>query len=198
MRGSIEVRHFGERRGSIFGDIQNFSLELVGTVTSSDTFFASGIMIETHGLAMTVKGQLVQEIEARSRIQGAGIDFSRRLRLLISKVPDLSDLSNLSELAQIDVEACLSKLRRTAEKLVFHVLKRNNINTVNLSFNDAIRELDRLRIVSKKSIGYLHTVRVIGNLASHASDESLTNADLQLSTFAFLSVVEEIIDKNFV
>ena len=102
----------------------------------------------------------------------------------------------LPELVQIDVRSCISRIRSTVEKLVYLVLERKAIKLREKKLVLAIAELQNNRILSSKSIGYLHTIRVIGNLASHPNDESLTDADVRVVSYALSCVVEEMINKG--
>ena len=102
----------------------------------------------------------------------------------------------LPELVQIDVRSCLNRIRSAAEKLVYLVLEKKAIKLHEKKFVLAIAALQNNKILSPKSIGYLHTIRVIGNLASHPTNESLTDADVRVVSYALSCVVEEMINKR--
>ena len=102
----------------------------------------------------------------------------------------------LPELVQIDVRSCLNRIRSAAEKLVYLVLEKKAIKLREKKFVLAITALQNNKILSPKSIGYLHTIRVIGNLASHPTNESLTDADVRVVSYALSCVVEEMINKK--
>lgn len=102
----------------------------------------------------------------------------------------------LPKLVQIDVRSCLNRIRSAAEKLVYLVLEKKAIKLREKKFVSAIAALQNNRILSPKSIGYLHTIRVIGNLASHPTNESLTDADVRVVSYALSCVVEEMINKR--
>lgn len=58
----------------------------------------------------------------------------------------------------------------------------------------SITALREARGISDRAVSYLHTIRVIGNIASHALDEPLTAADVRIVSYALASVVEEFME----
>jgi Domain of unknown function (DUF4145) len=101
------------------------------------------------------------------------------------------NIDNIEELAAIDTSACLNKIRSVAEQLAQKCTKVSN-----LRFADQIKRVQEQNLLSKKSIGYFHTVRVLGNLASHPSGESITLDDVRVAAFALSCILEEIITKK--
>jgi hypothetical protein len=124
-------------------------------------------------------------------------DYSR-LTNIIARTPQLAELRNFAQLARVDVEACLNKLRKAAEKLALRALSHMSAAPAVRDFNGAIRALQDHRVLSGKAVGYLHTIRVIGNLASHPSGETLTTDDVRVAAFALASVVEEMLDRGII
>jgi hypothetical protein len=96
----------------------------------------------------------------------------------------------LEELAVIDPAACLNRIRSVAERLSQRCTKRPSLN-----FASQIKELQDRNLLSKKAVGYLHTIRVLGNLASHPSGETITLDDVRIAAFALSCVVEEVLEK---
>lgn len=124
-------------------------------------------------------------------------DYSR-LTAIIAKTPLLTELRNFAQLARLDVEACLNKLRKAAEKLAFRGLNNVSPAPVVRDFNGAIKAIQDHHLLSSKAVGYLHTIRVIGNLASHPSGETLTTDDVRMVAYALASVVEEMLDRGMI
>ena len=58
-----------------------------------------------------------------------------------------------------------------------------------------ISEIKKKALLSDRAIGYLHTIRVIGNLASHPSGNKMTQSDVLIASYALASVVEEVMNK---
>jgi hypothetical protein len=54
IRAEVCIRHFQGATDSIFGELETFTLEMVGRQAGL-TFFATGIVREAHGLSMTVQ-----------------------------------------------------------------------------------------------------------------------------------------------
>jgi len=108
------------------------------------------------------------------------------------------DVSVLPELTKVDTRACLNRMRVVAEKLTYLVLDKHGIKLSHHNFANAIRMAQTNKILSVRSIGYLHTVRVIGNLASHPSDSPLTDTDVRIVSYALSCVMEEIVDMKII
>jgi hypothetical protein len=89
-------------------------------------------------------------------------------------------------------------MRVVAEKLTYLVLDKHGIKLSHHNFANAIRMAQTNKILSVRSIGYLHTVRVIGNLASHPSDSPLTDTDVRIVSYALSCVMEEIVDMKII
>ena len=110
---------------------------------------------------------------------------------------DLAEhVKTLPALAQIDIRACLNRIRTVAEKLINLVLEKQGISLSRPNFATAIRLAEAHKVLSKRAVGYLHTIRIVGNLASHPSEISLTNGDVRVASFALACVAEEILDKR--
>lgn len=124
--------------------------------------------------------------------------YYSRLTAIVARTPLLTDLRHFAQLALLDAEACLNKLRKVAEKLAFRALSTLSPAPVVRDFSGAIRAIQEHRLLSSKAIGYLHTIRVIGNLASHPSGETLTVDDVRLAAFALATVVEEMLDRGVI
>ncbi len=104
----------------------------------------------------------------------------------------------LPKLVQIDIKSCLNRVRSAAEKLAYLALEKNGIKHYEKKLASAIHELQKNKILSQKSIGYLHTIRVIGNLASHPTNEHLNDVDVRVASYALSCVVEEMIIKKLI
>lgn len=107
-----------------------------------------------------------------------------------------SEVESLPELARVDARACLNRIRVLAERIVLQVLDRRNITCRQRSLAAGIAALRDGRVVSDRAVSYLHTIRVIGNIASHASSEPLSDADVRIVSYALACVVEEFMDRK--
>jgi hypothetical protein len=117
-------------------------------------------------------------------------DFARILEAA-RHAGSLLDLNNIRELARIDVPAALYKLRKAGERLAAQILHKANPSVRTATFNDCITAIQASGHMSARSVGYLHTIRVIGNLASHSNDGPLSDVDLRVAAYALAAVVEE-------
>jgi len=121
------------------------------------------------------------------------------LRRLVAVFRDArmpSEVESLPELARIDPRACLNRLRVVTEKIVLKALDAQHIASRDRSLAAGIAALRQARIISDRAVSYLHTIRVIGNIASHASPERLTADDVRIVSYALASVVEEFMERG--
>lgn len=106
------------------------------------------------------------------------------------------DVKNLPQLVEIDISSCLNRIRKVSEKICDLLLENRNLKVSGQTFVTMIKSIQENNILSSKSIGYLHTVRTIGNIASHPSDEDFSDIDVRVASYALSCVIEEIVDKN--
>jgi hypothetical protein len=133
------------------------------------------------------------------RKQNKQDDQSLSRLISISKQANLSEeVKVLPELMKLDARACLNKIRSLAEKLCVLLLNKRKIRLFDSTFVSVIQALQQNKILSSKSVGYLHTIRVIGNLASHPTDENFSDIDVRLVSYAFSCVVEEIVEQKLI
>jgi hypothetical protein len=107
-----------------------------------------------------------------------------------------SEVESLPELARVDARACLNRLRVLTEKIVLKALDAQRTSCRERSLAASIAALRDSRLASDRAVSYLHTIRVIGNIASHASAEPLTDADVRIVSYALACVVEEFMDRK--
>lgn len=107
-----------------------------------------------------------------------------------------TEVENLPELARIDVRACLNRIRTITEQIVFKYIENQGIDCPDLTLDAAIRVLKNHSSFSNRTIGYLHTIRVIGNLGSHATNDPLDDVDVRILSYALASVVEDFRKQN--
>jgi len=133
----------------------------------------------------------------RSHTKQDDVTLSRLLTVF--RDTDLfSEVKTLPELVKVDTKACLNRMRTVAEKLVYLVLDKKGIRLSQRTLANAIQMAQTSKILSARSIGYLHTVRVIGNLASHPSSEPLTDTDVRIVSYSLACIMEEIMDKHLI
>jgi hypothetical protein len=156
------------------------------TVTSVD----SSLRIKARSIPLTITPSYTTQMRVQSRKDSPGLERLKRVVASGTQWLDIETLRNLEELAVIDPAACLNKIRSVAERLAQRCTKRPSLN-----FASQIKELQDRNLLSKKAVGYLHTIRVLGNLASHPSGEIITLDDVRIAAFALSCVIEEVLDK---
>lgn len=107
-----------------------------------------------------------------------------------------SEVRVLPDLIKVDVRACLNRMRSIAENLVYLVLDKKGFTLPPHNFATAIQTAQTNRIITSRSTGYFHTVRVIGNLASHSSSEPLTDIDVKIVAYSLACIMEDLVDKH--
>ncbi|BCL79631.1 hypothetical protein ccbrp13_20960 [Ktedonobacteria bacterium brp13] len=120
------------------------------------------------------------------------------LLTMFDKIQGFSEVKKLPPLMRVDPSNCLNQMRIIGEKLSFSVLSQKFKAPYVGSFNSAIEALRKHNLVSLRSIGYLHTVRQIGNLGSHPYPEPLSETDVRIVSYALASIAEEIVIKNLI
>lgn len=134
----------------------------------------------------------------RSQIKQDDKSFSSLVSIFKNKPEFFEVVKILPELVRIDIKACINKMRILAEKLMFLVISKKNINLQVNTFAFYIRVMQEKRILSSRSISYLHTIRIIGNIASHPSIEKLNDTDVRICSYALATVTEELIEKGII
>jgi len=114
-----------------------------------------------------------------------------------NKYSELQALKNIEELTKIDPGACLNKMRTVTEKLSKLIVgKIDKVIHQELNFNDNINIIQKSGLLTSKTIGYFHTIRVIGNIASHPNDFEMTERDVRIVSYALSSIIEELFQKG--
>lgn len=188
-RPELALRRLAPRR------VTSVGFEVIPRVAGAFEFPKLSLMTNGRRVALSdsapsieIRPRSAQQLRSHHLPDDVGL---HRLRSVLEKVPTLSELERLHELAAVDVAACLNTLRTVAERLTRQLLGRQD-----LRFAEAISEVGVRGLLSRKAIGYLHTIRVLGNAASHPSDEPLTVDDVRIAAFALACVVEESLDRH--
>jgi len=117
------------------------------------------------------------------------------------KINEINDLDKFASLIEIDPRAAVMKARYIAEKISKRICRKANIPTRNLTFEQICRLIANKNLLSKKGIGYLNTVRIIGNLASHAEQEEkiqFKEEDALIVGQAIIEILNEVLNKYLI
>lgn len=150
---------------------------------------------EVHSKQLNLNVRPALGSSQRSSVPQDDETLSRLIQVFRDANMDI-EVENLPELAQIDVRACLNRIRTITEQIVFRYIKKHGIDDRDLTLDTAIRVLKDQTSFSNRTIGYLHTIRVIGNLGSHATNDPLDDVDVRILSYALASVVEDFIGQN--
>ncbi len=113
----------------------------------------SGRSIEVFPVMRTL--DVIASLKTMISTQGVADDADySRLTTIVAKTPYLAELRNFAQLARVDVEACLNKLRKAAERLAHRALSTVSPVPVVRDFNGAIRALQDHRVMSSKSLSH--------------------------------------------
>lgn len=138
-----------------------------------------------------------QGLRERHTMRGDDAAFAH-LAEAISRLPGYDDLGTIARLAALDVAACLNKMRKAAERLTAQVIVAAAESAVPARLVDRISLIAERRLLSQRAVGYLHTIRVLGNQASHDTGapgdggEVPTDWDVRVASYALATVVEEV------
>ena len=162
-----------------------FQNVITATARSSERVVISLIFSPT---SIKVMPNVETNLRPQARQDDLGLSALQSTFRLLSGFPEIQ---NLPSLVVVDPHACLNKMRIIAEKLAIMVLTKQKV-PLTKDFNAAIQTLQRSHLLSNRAIGYLHTTRTIGNLASHPSYETLSEVDVRIVSYALASVAEEV------
>jgi len=119
------------------------------------------------------------------------------LQSIFKSLPDFPEIKSLPSLARTDRASCLNKMRIIAEKLTAEVLQKRGL-ALPRDFDSSIRVLQQHRVTSSRTVGYLHTIRVVGNSASHPSSIALSDTDVKIASYALASIAQEVISRKLI
>jgi hypothetical protein len=119
------------------------------------------------------------------------------LQSIFKSLPDFPEIKSLPLLARTDQASCLNKMRIIAEKLTVKVLQKRAL-VLPKDFDASIRALQQYKVVSSRTVGYLHTIRVVGNSASHPSPIDLSDTDVKIASYALASVAQEVMSSKLI
>lgn len=150
---------------------------------------------EVHSKQLNLNVRPALGSSQRSSVPQDDETLSRLIQVFRDANMDI-EVEDLPELAQISVSACLNRIRTITEQIVFRYIRKHRIDDRDLTLDTAIRVLKDQTSFSNRTIGYLHTIRVIGNLGSHATNDPLDDVDVRILSYALASVVEDFIGQN--
>ena len=183
----------------------SFALQLVPRVdgsfpmvTGASASLENGSSCTVHSNQLALKVRPALDSSQRSSAPQDNETLSRLIEVfqVFHDANMRAEVEALPELARIDARSCLNRIRTVTERIVFNYIDSHRINCRERTLDAAIRALRNNSPFSNRTIGYLHTIRVIGNLGSHATDDPLTDVDVRILSYALASVVEDFMEQN--
>lgn len=103
-------------------------------------------------------------------------------------------------LLDVDPDSVVSKVRRVGENIAKNIARKKIVKYDSTwSFANITKELHERRIISSKAKGYIDTIRIFGNMASH-SDEKMTvsfsHEDALVVLHSLLLFLKEVTETN--
>ncbi len=111
------------------------------------------------------------------------------------KKAKISQVEVILDLARIDPECALFKIRKITERLC-----RVITNTSDADLNELVRNISYKKILSSKTVSYLHQIRTLGNAAVHAGsdqfEETFDRDDVNNAAGALASVLDDLVKRK--
>ncbi len=170
------------------GHFQNI---IIAKLTSAE-YDALSVTLSSTSVTITPSSGVGQLYQAKQDDLGL-----TALQSIFKSLPDFPEIKSLPSLARTDRASCLNKMRIIAEKLTAKVLQKRGL-ALPRDFDASIRLLQQHRVTSSRTVGYLHTIRVVGNSGSHPSPIVLSDADVKIASYALASVAEEMISRKLI
>lgn len=167
--------------------------------------FEDAILIQTAepfpqkiGITLNVFSNYKQKLEGQSIAKTILIDQLKRVKV---KFTDEKELDKFISLIDIDPRAAIIKARYLGETIAKKICHHIGLSTKRLNFDKIGKLISDKKLLSKKGIGYLNTIRIIGNLAAHAEEEDkleFKEEDALITGQAIIEILEETFTKNLI
>jgi hypothetical protein len=127
-----------------------------------------------------------------------GIDLLRKYQALEGRLGGLNNMAGLLELVEIDPASTILKSRTILEKIVTRVAAQRLRGAAPHDLDGTIRRLRQSRVISNKLCGWMHTVRILGNMMAHPDDDSAqaNREDALAVVNILLNLIGELVDKE--
>lgn len=167
--------------------------------------FKNAILIKTEGpfpqnlsLSLTVFSGYREKLESQSIAKTILIN---EIQKVSNKLTDINDLNKFASLIEIDPRTAVMKARYIAEKISKKICEKVKIPVNNMPFEKICSMIANRNLLSKKGVGYLNTIRIIGNLAAHAEQGDklqFKEEDALIVGQAIIEILNEVLNKNLI
>lgn len=132
----------------------------------------------------------------------ANVDLALVLPKYEAKLQPLATASTLIELLNIDPDAVVAKVRKIGEHLCKSICHKHLPNyKKNWTFAVITKQLFDAQVLNSKAKGYIDTIRVFGNMASHSDETNTTNFDREDALgvcYALVLFLKEVTEANLI
>ena len=187
-------------------------LQYGATRTIGFWFTPRSVGIFKNAISIKTKGPFSQHLSMsltvfsgyKEKLKGQSIAKSILLNELwkvSDKISEINDLDKFASLIEVDPRAAVMKARYIAEKISKRICRKAKIPTRNMTFEQICRLIANRNLLSKKGIGYLNTVRIIGNLAAHAEQEEkiqFKEEDALIVGQAIIEILNEVLNRDLI
>lgn len=122
----------------------------------------------------------------------------KKYKSLQGQLKNINDFEKLIMLVDIDASSTITKSRTILEKIINKIFKKNVGDPSNYTLDQKIKKLKDKGIIDNKSVGWINTVRILGNIVIHPGDDIIqaSKDDALLIVNILLNIVKEILDKG--
>jgi hypothetical protein len=122
----------------------------------------------------------------------------KKYKSLQGQLKNINDFEKLIMLVDIDASSTITKSRTILEKIINKIFMKNVGDPSNYTLDQKIKKLKDKGIIDNKSVGWINTVRILGNIVIHPGDDIIhaSKDDALLIVNILLNIVKEILDKG--
>ena len=167
--------------------------------------FKNAISIKTKGQFSHNKSLSLKVFSGyKEKLKGQSVTkliLLKELQKAERKITEINELDKFITLIEIDPRTAIMKARYIAEKIAKKICRKAGISTKNIRFEQMCRLIANKNLLSKKGIGYLNTVRIIGNLATHDEQGEKTEfneEDALITGQAIIEILNEALNRNLI
>jgi len=174
-----------------------FSPQSVGKFDSAVVLKANCAFPEEHKISLTVFPNYKNTIKSQSIAKSV---LMEEFKKIYGKI-NIADFDKFIKLIEVDPRSAITKARYVAEKIAKKICINAGFSVENLTFEKMCKLIARENLLSKKGVGYLNTVRILGNLAAHAEEDveiEFKEEDSLIVGQAIIEILTEVLNKNLI
>lgn len=130
------------------------------------------------------------------------VDVIQKLDFYENKLIPPINGTTFEELLSIDPEALVMKIRKNSEAVIKSIFSKKGLSIEpRATFESLINTLKREKFLDNKMLGFINTIRILGNTAVHYDMESpstFTEEDAYVISSVFVLFIEECIKRDLI